>query len=147
MLLRAFKPEDLETLYQIDSACFPPGVSYSMDELRAFITHHNSKTWVAVEDGKSAGFLIAQKAPYPSVHIITIDVTEEARRRGVGSALMDAAEEWAERQGAKQLALETAEDNHAAQSFYANRGYAKVDKLEGYYDNGAAAWVMIKRLP
>lgn len=145
MLLRAFKHEDLETLFKIDSACFPPGVSYSMDELRAFIMHRNSKTWVALEDGKAAGFLIAQIAPTSSVHIITIDVNGVARRQGIGSGLMAAAEEWAGRLGARQVTLETAEDNHAAQAFYAKLGYSKVEKVEGYYGNGTAAWVMVKR--
>ncbi|MGH9395540.1 MAG: GNAT family N-acetyltransferase [Terriglobia bacterium] len=146
MLLRAFKPEDLETLLEIDTACFPPGVSYSVDELESFITHRNSRTWIAVEGGKAIGFLVAQKAPYQSVHIITIDVLKEARRRGAGAALMDAAEGWAGGQGARLVSLETAEDNHPAQAFYKKRGYAKVEKIEGYYENGSAAWVMIKRL-
>lgn len=42
--------------------------------------------------------------------------------------------------------LETAEDNLIAQRFYQARGYAKVQRVEGYYANGQAAWVMAKTL-
>ena len=68
------------------------------------------------------------------------------RRRGVGSALMDAAEDWAERQDLRLIYLETAEENAPAQAFYAGRGYEKVRMIERYYSNGASAWVMVKWL-
>ncbi|MDE3178944.1 MAG: GNAT family N-acetyltransferase [Acidobacteriota bacterium] len=146
MLLRAFKPGDLKTLHEIDAACFPPGVSYSREELRAFITHRNSRTWVAQEGEQVIGFLVAQKAPFRSVHIITIDVAEGSRRRGAGRALLGAAEAWAAIEGAGSMELETAEDNRTAQAFYGRQGYVKARKVENYYANGAAAWVMVKRL-
>lgn len=146
MQLRAFRQDDLETLFRIDSGCFPPGVSYSVEELESFVTRRGSCTWVAEESGGIVGFLIAQKTPFSSVHIVTIDVVEEARRRGVGAALMDATETWARGLGANRVSLETAEDNHAAQAFYEKRQYAKVRKIAHYYADGTAAWVMVKRL-
>lgn len=146
MQLRAFRPDDLETLYKIDSGCFPPGVSYTLDELESFITRRGSRTWVAEESERIVGFLIAQMTRFPSVHVVTIDVVEKARRRGVGAALMDAAEAWARSLGARQVSLEAAENNHAAQAFYEKRQYAKVRQVAHYYADGAAAWVMVKRL-
>lgn len=146
MQLRAFRPDDLETLYKIDSSCFPEGVSYTLDEIEAFATRRGSRTWVAEESEQVAGFLIAQRTPAPSVHIVTIDVIEDARRRGVGAALMDAAEAWARGLSARRVSLETAEDNHAAQAFYEQRQYVKVRKIAHYYADGTAAWVMVKRL-
>ncbi len=58
-----------------------------------------------------------------SGHIITIDVVEEARRTGVGSALLEAAEEQLLRAGAVAVALETPVNNAAAIRFYKNKGY------------------------
>lgn len=146
MLLRDFQPADLETLHRIDQGCFPPGVSYSAEELKAFISHRNSKTWVAEDDREIIGFLIGQKMRDGTMHVITIDVAEGWRRRGVGAALMDAAEEWGRARGLTLVSLETAEDNHPAQAFYKKRGYLKLGRVEDYYANGAAAWVMGKRL-
>jgi ribosomal-protein-alanine N-acetyltransferase len=146
MRLRPFRPDDLQTLYEIDQACFVPGVSYSRQELAAFVGHRQSQTWVAEEAGKITGFLIAHREPRKILHIVTIDVLKAWRRRGVGTLLMDAAEQWARDQGLRMIGLETAQDNLVAQRFYAARGYRKVDEIEHYYADGTTAWVMVKEL-
>jgi len=144
--LRPFCPDDLEVLYRIDQACFAPGVSYSRQELAAFIAHRSSKTWVAIAGDQVIGFLVADRAPQRVGHIITIDVAEPWRRRNVGTTLMDAAEGWARMQNLRFVYLETAEDNLTAQAFYEKRGYVKLRRIACYYSNGAAAWVMVKAL-
>jgi len=146
MRLRPFRPDDLQTLYEIDQTCFVPGISYTREELTAFIGHRLSQTWVAEEDGEIAGFLIAQREPRKILHIVTIDVLEAWRRRGVGALLMDAAEQWAVDHGLSMIGLETAHDNLTAQKFYKARGYRKVDEIEHYYADGSTAWVMVKEL-
>jgi ribosomal-protein-alanine N-acetyltransferase len=146
MRLRPFRAADLETLYQIDQACFPPGVSYSRRELEDFIHHQDSTTWVAESGTELVGFLVANRERAHAAHIITIDVVETWRRRGVGRALMDAAEAWAREQNLGLVYLETAVDNTIAQRFYDNRGYERYRRIEHYYHNGAAAWIMVKRL-
>jgi ribosomal-protein-alanine N-acetyltransferase len=146
MVLRPYNPQDLQTLYEIDQACFLPGIAYEFDELRAFIEHRRSQTWVAEEAGEMVGFLIAHREPRRILHIVTIDVREAWRRRGVGSVLMDAAEAWAGEQSIRLIGLETAENNAVAQRFYAARGYQKVEEIDGYYADGTAAWLMVKEL-
>jgi [ribosomal protein S18]-alanine N-acetyltransferase len=146
MNLRAFQPADFKTLHKIDKDCFPPGISYSPSELKRFISHSKSKTWVAEEVGRIAGFLIVSEEPQKVGHIITIDVAEPYRRAGVGTALMDAAEKWAAGKDLRLIYLETADDNRGAQVFYAARGYAKVEEVPNYYSNGQTAWVMVKWL-
>jgi ribosomal protein S18 acetylase RimI-like enzyme len=146
MRLRPFHPDDLETLHEIDQTCFPPGISYSRDELIEFIRHPYACTWVAEDEGRIVGFLIANREPRRIGHVVTIDVIEAWRRHGVGSRLIDAAEEWARKQGLLLIYLETAEDNRPAHRFYKARGYRRVEKIEQYYTDGTAAWVMIKKL-
>lgn len=146
MRLRPFRSDDLPTLYEIDQACFIPGISYTWEELSGFIGHRRSQTWVAESDDAIAGFLIAQREPRKILHIVTIDVVAASRRHGVGSLLMDAAEKWASDNGLRIIGLETAENNLAAQKFYEKRGYVKVDEIEEYYGDGTTAWVMVKVL-
>jgi [ribosomal protein S18]-alanine N-acetyltransferase len=146
MRLRPFRPGDLQTLYEIDQTCFVPGISYTQEELTAFIGHRHSHTWVAEEDGEIAGFLIAQREARKIVHIVTIDVLKAWRRRGVGSLLMEAAEQWTCDHGLRMIGLETAQNNYVAQRFYVARGYLKVGEIEQYYADGTTAWVMVKEL-
>ncbi|PRA47451.1 MULTISPECIES: N-acetyltransferase [Pseudomonas] len=54
----------------------------------------------------------------------------QARGRGVGTLLMNAAREFALATGAKGLVLETATDNHTAQRLYESLGYVRDP---GYY--------------
>src|SRR5271157_5334446 len=130
MQFRAFRTDDLETLYKIDQACFAPGISYPREELRKYIRQRGSRTWIAEESGEIAGFLIAERLAQKVAHIVTIDVVDRWRRRRVGSLLMDAAEQWAFEQKLLLVYLEAAENNTPAQGFYEARGYKKVDRLE-----------------
>ena len=50
-------------------------------------------------------------------------VAPEARKHGVARALMERARAFAGETGALRLVLETAEDNHVAQSLYESLGY------------------------
>ena len=146
MRIRNYRPSDLQTLYQIDQVCFPPGIAYPKNELAAFIAMRGSRTWVAEADGERIGFLIACPESRSAVHIVTIDVVAANRRKGVGRALMDAAEQWASDQRTRVIYLETSEDNLIAQRFYEARGYRRVERIDEYYSNGQAAWVMAKNL-
>jgi len=101
---------------------------------------------VAEDEGSIVGFVVANREPARVGHIITIDVLEVSRGQGTGTGLMGEAEDWARKGGLQLIYLEAAEDNVAALSFYEGRGYRKVDKVERYYNNGQAAWVMVKSL-
>ena len=52
-------------------------------------------------------------------------VAPAARKRGVARTLMGCARDFAMEAGALRLVLETAEDNHAAQTLYESLGYAR----------------------
>ena len=78
--------------------------------------------------------------------IITIDVVAEARRLGVGSALLRAAEEELLRSGAVVLALETPVNNEAAIRFYKRKGFFVEKTVAGYYSGQLDALVMTKEL-
>lgn len=51
--------------------------------------------------------------------------TPQARRKGVGWALMEAATEFARADGAKRIWLRTAGDNHTAQALYEKFGMVR----------------------
>ncbi len=145
-VIRDFKPGDFETLWRLDQECFAPGIACSKQELRAYIRHRGAFTLVAVDpdDGKTQGFIVAHAGP--TGHIVTIDVSQKARRAGVGSTLLRSAEERLRGAGSQAVGLETAVDNLAALSFYKRHGYMVIRTWPHYYSNGVDALVLKKGL-
>ncbi|HTZ82322.1 MAG TPA: N-acetyltransferase [Candidatus Acidoferrales bacterium] len=143
-VIRDFKPGDFETLWRIDQQCFGPGISYSKPELRAYVCHRASFTLVADDDesGKTQGFIVGHIGP--TGHIITIDVLMSARRSGLGSALLSAAEDRMRAAGSHSVGLEAAVDNVGALSFYKRHGYTVIRTWPRYYSNGVDALVLRK---
>jgi ribosomal protein S18 acetylase RimI-like enzyme len=163
--IRQFSKSDFETLWKIDQACFDPQMAYSRPELAFYMRRPGSFTLVAdaEETGKSAasepekkdpqsaetpvvlGFIVAETRRRTG-HIITIDVIEPARRLGVGSALLAAAEDRLRSAGAETVSLETAVNNTAAIRFYKQKGYFVEKTVPGYYANNLDALQMTKEL-
>jgi len=145
--LRNAEPADLQALWLIDQKCFSGGIAYSQAELKFFMRRRGSFTLVAVEDEnlKIGGFIIAQAGV--AGHIITIDVIAAARRSGLGSQLLRAAEDRLRRAGSSTVNLETAVDNRGALFFYKRHGYEIIESIPGYYSNGVDALLLSKSLP
>lgn len=90
------------------------------------------------------GFLVAQTGR--TGHIITIDVAADVRRFGVGSQLLQAAEDRLRLAGSTSVGLETAVDNFPALAFYKRHGYDVIETVPRYYSNGVDALRMRKEL-
>ena len=145
-VIRDFKWEDFETLWRLDQECFPAGIAYSKQELKSYIRHQGSFTLVAADGtgGSVSGFIVAHGGP--TGHVITIDVILTARRAGVGSLLLQAAEDRLRAAGSRAVGLETAVDNLTALSFYKRHGYSVIRTWPRYYPDGVDALVMKKEL-
>lgn len=153
--IREFRRADFNRLWEVDQACFPPGISYSQLELLTYMRRLGSFTLVAepvagaeaAGDGAGpVGFIVAEAGRRQAGHIITIDVLEPARRNGLGSRLLLAAEERLRQAGCQAVFLETAVDNRPALAFYKRHGYFLVRIVPHYYSNGVDACVMKKDL-
>jgi GNAT superfamily N-acetyltransferase len=86
----------------------------------------NLPTFVAVRDGADVGMvrLARDSARGDTAWLISMWVAPEARRGGVGTALVDAAMAWARADGRTRLLLDVADHNGAAIAFYARLGFA-----------------------
>ncbi|MGE0742972.1 MAG: ribosomal protein S18-alanine N-acetyltransferase [Hyphomonadaceae bacterium] len=93
------------------------------------------------------GFVMAWAAA-GDAEILTVAVVPEARRRGVGAALVTAAEVSALVRGAASMHLEVAETNDAARALYAKLGYEEAGRRHAYYsgEGGAVDAIVMRRI-
>jgi ribosomal protein S18 acetylase RimI-like enzyme len=80
-------------------------------------------------------------------YIITIDVLSEYRRQGLASLLLNEVERRLRAKKVREVALETAVDNHAAIAFWKKHGYAVQGVRPDYYPGGRDAYSMAKLFP
>ena len=168
--LRTLRRGDFQTLWEIDQRCFPPGISYSREELTAYVLRRGAFTIVAESDQQEVkqeleiksksdsqvprpenaqpevvGFIVAEVSRGVG-HIITIDVLPHARHSGLGSQLLKAAEDRLKLAKCNTVILEAAVDNHSALAFYKKHGYVILKSIPRYYPNGVNAFVLRKSL-
>ena len=145
--IREYRPSDFETLWEIDQMCFQEGISYTRRELAFYVGQERAFTLVGELDGRILGFVVVDWDRQRQGHVVTIDVLAEARRSGLGSRLMAAAEEHLRTVGCSTVFLETAVDNAAALAFYKRHGYSVVQTIPRYYLESIDALVLVKDLP
>ncbi len=152
-LLRDYRPADLEPLWQIDQKCFEAGIAYSKQDMVAYLGQPGAFALVGepVGGGEASGFVIGQvvgrgRGRASFGYVVTIDVLAEARRSGLGSLLLGAAENQMRHSGCRKVVLEVAVNNAAALPFYERHGYTVVARHAGYYSDGKDAYEMEKGL-
>ena len=153
MQIREYRAKDFSQLWRLDQECFAPTIAYSRFELMHYIRRPGAFTLVVENSDAIVGFVVAEcrvargrgQTRYTG-HIITIDVSAAARRSGLGTSLMDAAERRLKKTGCDVVYLETAVNNAAAIAFYKLRGYSVLSVIPRYYDGKLDALLMGKKL-
>lgn len=87
---------------------------------------------VAVEDAGMVGFGI-MKYDDEVAHLLLFAVREDARRRGVGTAILAWLERVADVAGVRRFVVEARRDNAAAGGFYRRHGYREVETVPRMY--------------
>jgi ribosomal-protein-alanine N-acetyltransferase len=92
------------------------------------------------------GFVMAWAAAGDS-ELLTVAVVPEARRRGVGAALVTSAGVAALVRGAASMHLEVAEDNEGARALYRKLGYEEAGRRHAYYagEGGSVDAIVMRR--
>lgn len=121
--------------------------SFATDRLsaRQYRRHVGSPSAVVLVAEGTGGAVLGSavvflRAASRVARLYSIAVDAAARGRGIGAALLDAAEAVARRRGRTVLRLEVRQDNPAAIALYEARGYRRIGTRRGYYEDGADAW-------
>lgn len=139
LLLRAATAADVAAMVQLEA------VSFATDRLaarnfRRFLRCGNCSLLVAEDAGRFAGYiLVLYRANSTAGRIYSVAVSPACRGRGVGEALLAAAEEAARTRGRSTMRLEVRPDNAAAIRLYEKHGYRRFGTFAGFYEDGTDA--------
>jgi L-phenylalanine/L-methionine N-acetyltransferase len=105
--------------------------------LKALRRYAHAAVYVAErEDGALVGRLSVGRDPHPaSAHVADVGlmVAVDARRQGVGTALLQAAVDWAREAGVRKLELHVFPWNEAAIALYERFGFEREGYRHGHY--------------
>lgn len=149
--LRDFHKRDFSRVCEIDRLCYSEDIAYTPEEMALGLGQPGAFALVAEAGEQVIAFVLAyrkKRSPGNSVgHIVTIDVVEEFRARGIGNRLMESAEQRLRQNGVRRIILEVETENEPALRFYKARGYILKRLLSSYYADGSDAYLMEKTLP
>jgi ribosomal protein S18 acetylase RimI-like enzyme len=144
--IRPAKPADLEPLAALEARAFRTD-RISRRGFRRFLASPSAAMIVAVHGGAVAGYaLVLFRANTGVARLYSIAVAPESGRRGIGAALLAAAEEATIARGRAALRLEVHEKNGAAIARYRKSGYAMFGRHFDYYQDRGHALRFEKRL-
>ncbi|MGK7869279.1 GNAT family N-acetyltransferase [Falsiroseomonas sp. E2-1-a20] len=125
----------------LHARAFPPGEAWGVQAITLMLEMPGC--FGILRPG--AGFVLARVAA-DEAEILTLAVVPEARRAGLGGALLAEAMAAAVLRGAGTMFLEVSEANRAAQALYGAAGFAEVGRRRRYYSDGTDALVLRRAL-
>lgn len=145
-VIRSARPTDLDSIETLENSVFS-GDRLSRRSLRRYIGAPTVLMLTAVSDEAFAGYaLISVRKGARTASLYSIAVDPGMGGRGVGRALMLAAERGAAARGREALSLEVRSDNASAVGLYEKLGYQRFDVIPDYYEDGQSALRMRKAL-
>ena len=149
LAIRPTGPFDLTLLAELHAACFAE--RWDAPALASLLAMPGALAFLASgpigRDEEPLGFVLL-RAIAGEAEIISIGVRPEARRRGIGRRLLEAALAAAAAGGAERLFLEVAADNYQALGLYLSHDFTEVGRRPNYYQrNGGGIMALVLSKP
>ena len=134
MKTRQYQPADRRAYQTLREKLWPDCSDADND---VWFARADATTFLAFrEDGSMCGFVEVGSRPYaegcessPVGYVEGWWVDEDMRRRGVGRALIAAAEDWARGKGYTEIASDALIDNDVSHASHRALGYEEVERL------------------
>jgi len=144
--IRRAQPDDLSALIDIEQTCFETD-RLSRRSFSNFLKSGAHELLVLLEAGKVTGYVLnLYRASTNLGRMYSIAVLPGARGKGYGERLLQAAEQSAAEHHCVFMRLEVNINNRGAIELYKRNGYRQIERIEGYYEDGADALRMEKRM-
>lgn len=131
MMLRCATTHDISAMSALHAASFPDG--WTGESIAQLMASPGAFAFIVIERSSlPAGFVLARVAA-DEAEILTLAVRSEARRKGLGRALMKAAATRAKKIGANAMFLEVGETNAPARTLYQSLGFEQTGRRKDYY--------------
>ena len=154
LLLRQFKPTDLNQVIHINRVCLPENYpsSFFLD-----LHHRFPETFLVAEKGEGVlGYVMCRIEtgfsafrPMGAIkkgHVISIAILPEHQRQGIGRALMNEVMRAMLECKARECYLEVRVTNTQAVDFYKKIGFKITQTLRGYYTDGGDAYILMREI-
>jgi [ribosomal protein S18]-alanine N-acetyltransferase len=128
VILREGTSADIPAVADVDSACFGEFWRWGEEDLLGFLADERLAV-AETSAGAIIGYTLAALG-HGATTLTRLAVVPDARRSGVGGALLAESAGWAARGGAERLVLCTQVDNAASRRLYASAG---LREIEGAY--------------
>ena len=144
-VLRAASLWQVLGVYRVHRACFP--LYYPFWRFVAYQLTPLAAIRVALVDDEVVAYVVVVQTehgapPQRAGEIVSLGVSPDWRRRGLGARLLRQALRQVADWGLAETLLQVAVDNSAAQTLYAQAGFERRERLPRYYLNGDDAWLM-----
>ncbi len=144
--IRAATPADAPELHAIETASFTHD-RLSSRALSRHLRSDSADVFAARLGCEIVGYcLLFYRAGTTLARLYSIAITPAARGKGAGRRLLESCERAARRRGCDRLRLEVRETNLPAIALYEKLGYRRIGRLQTYYQDGASALRLEKRL-
>ena len=144
--IRAASLADLDRLVDIENRSFI-GDKLSKRSLKHLITKGHAIVLVIEKGSQIAGDIIVLLHRNTSLgRIYSLAIDPDFRRQGLANQLIAEAEKTAAESGSFFMRLEVRIDNESAITLYRSLGYSEIGYKADYYEDGADALRMEKRL-
>lgn len=137
--IRPARDTDLDALLALEGRVFATD-RLSRRALRRLLAAGTAAVLAAESAGALAGYaMVLFRAGSAVARLYSILVDPRVAGRGIGAALLAAAEAAATARGAALMRLEVATRNRRAIRLYERAGYRAFGRYEDYYEDGAPA--------
>ena len=139
LLLREARADDLDRLVQLESEGFKTD-RLSRRSYQKLLQRRSAQILVAHRGTVIVGAVVLLFKRTSSIaRLYSLAVARTSRGRGVGRALLRAAEHAALERDCAVLRLEVRVDNNAARGLYESEGFTVIANVSGYYADGSDA--------